>query len=179
MRTLTTILIFVSTFAIGQRTESVDTQPTWVNGDNYNGIIFPEKYELPILDGTDKGRFTPTKEEVRIFEKELKRRIKKINQERPNQGRRCGPVIHNKLGRYTRQYIGFVNERGQRILHIGFNWKRTDQVANEVFILTLDGGSYHWTIRYNLDTDEFFRFMVNGVAGHPNGSQHSVYCMAW
>ena len=179
MKTLTTILIFVCTCAIGQRAESVDTHPVSVNGDNYKGTIFPENYELPILDDTDKGRFTPTKAEVRIFEKELKPRIKTINRKSPNQGKNYGPVIHKKLRKYTRQYAGFINEKGQRILHVSFNWKRTDQVANEVFILALDAGSYHWTIRYNLDTDEFYHFMVNGIAGHQNGSQHSVYCMAW
>ena len=71
MKTLTTILIFVCTCAIGQRAESVDTHPVSVNGDNYKGTIFPENYELPILDDTDKGRFTPTKAEVRIFEKRI------------------------------------------------------------------------------------------------------------
>lgn len=177
MKTLTTILIFVCTCAIGQRAERLDTHPVSVNGENYKGTIFPENYELAIFDNTDKGRFTPTKEDVRIFEKELKRRIKKINQKRPNQGKNYGPVIHNKLRKYTRQYAGFINEKGQRILHISFNWKRTDQVENEVFSLTLDGGSYHWTIRYNLDTGEFFHFMVNGIAGHQNGT--NVLYTAW
>ena len=177
MRTLLTVLLFVSVTAFGQVKKKISEQTTFVSGGQFKGVIFSADYELPMFDDADKSRFTPTMDEIMKFEKELGRRIKEINKNRPNQGRHYGPIIDKNLGKYTRQYAGFINDKGERIIHAGLNWKRNDQEWKNDFILVYDGGSYHSTIRYNLDKNEFFHFSVNGVAGVPNSSQQNVYAM--
>jgi hypothetical protein len=174
MKTLLTILLFISGTAFGQVTKKVSEQTTFVNGGQFKGIIFSADYELPIFDRADKSRFTPSVDEVMKFEKELERRIKEINKNRPNQGRHYGPIIDKNLAKYIRQYAGFINDKGGKVIHAGLNWKRNDEEWKTDFILVFDGGSYHWTIRYNLDKDEFFHFGVNGIASVPNGSQQNV-----
>jgi hypothetical protein len=178
MKTLLTILVFVSVTTFGQVTKKISEQTTYINDGQFKGIIFSVDYELPRFNDTDKGRFTPTIDEVIKFENELRRRIKEINKNRPNQGRHYGPIIDKKLSKYSRQYAGFINDKGERIIHVGLNWKRNDETWKNNFVLVFDGGSYHWTIRYNLDKDEFFHFGVNGIASAPNGSQQNVYVMA-
>lgn len=174
MKTLLKILLFISGTTSAQVTKKISEQTTFVNGGQFKGVIFSADYELPIFDHADKSRFTPTVDEVMKFEKELERRIKEINKNRPNQGRHYGPIIDKNLDKYSRQYAGFINDKGERVIHAGLNWKRNDEEWKTDFILVFDGGSYHWTIRYNLDKDEFFHFGVNGIASVPNGRQQNV-----
>lgn len=178
MKTLLTILAFISVTAFGQVTKKISEQTTYINDGQFKGVIFSADYELPIFDDADKGRFTPTIDEVIKLEKELKGRIKGINKNRPNQGRHYGPIIDKRLSKYSRQYAGFINDKGERVIHVGLNWKRNEKEWKTSFILVFDGGSFHWTIRYNLDRDEFFHFGVNGIARVPNGSQQNVYAIA-
>ena len=72
MRTLLTILLFTSVTVLGQGTKKISEQTTLVDGRQFKGVIFSADYELPIFDQGDKGRFTPTIDEVIKFEKELK-----------------------------------------------------------------------------------------------------------
>ena len=174
MTILLTILLFTSVTTLGQVTKKISEQTTFVNAGQFKGVIFSADYELPIFDHADKSRFTPTIDEVMKFEKELMGRIKEINKNRPNQGGHYGPIIDKRLSKYSRQYAGFINDRGERIIHVGLNWRRHDEEWKTDFILVFDGGSYHWTIRYNLDKDDFFHFGVNGIAGVPNASQQCI-----
>ena len=175
MKTLLTILLFVSVTTSGQVTKKISEQTTLISSGQFRGVIFSADYNLPILDDTDKGRFTPIANDVIKLEKELEGRIKEINKNRPNQGGQYGPIIDKKLDRYSRQYAGFINDKGERIIHVGLNWKETGEAWKADFILVFDGGSHHWTIRYNLDKDEFFRFGVNGIASLPIEGQHYAF----
>ena len=178
MKILLTTLLFISVTTFGQVTKKISEQTTLIKGGQFRGVIFSADYELPIFDNADKSRFTPTVDEVMKFEKELKRRIKEINKDKPNQGRHYGPIIDKKLDKYSRQYAGFINDKGERVIHVGLNWKRNDEAWKNNFVLVFDGGSYHWTIRYNLNKEEFFHFGVNGIASVPNVSQQNVYAVA-
>ena len=83
MKTLLIILLFISVTAFGQVTKKISEQTTFIDGGQFKGVIFSTDYALPIFDQVDKSRFTPTVEEVLKFEKELERRIKEINKDRP------------------------------------------------------------------------------------------------
>ena len=72
-----TILLFTSVTVLGQGTKKISEQTTLVDGREFKGVIFSADYELPIFDQGDKGRFTPTVDEVIKFEKELKKELKK------------------------------------------------------------------------------------------------------
>jgi len=178
MKTLLTILFFISLSSFGQTSKKLSDQITYVEDAQFKGVIFSAAYELPLVDETLKGRFTPTVDEVTRLEEELKSRIKDINKSRSNQGRHYGPIIDKKLGRYIRQYVGFVNDKGEKVIYVGLHWNRRDYNWKEEFLIVFDGGSYHWTIRYNEEKNEFSHFGVNGIACVPNGSQQKVYAIA-
>lgn len=167
MKTFSTIFLFISLHAFGQENEKKSERVSFIHGRHFDGVIFSADYKLPIFEQGDKGRFTPTADEIFLFERELQKRIKGINKNKPNQGRHYGPVIDKRLKMYTRQYAGFINVKGEKVIHAGLNWKRKEKRWKTDFILVLDGGSYHWTIRYNLEKDEFLHFGVNGIASVP------------
>lgn len=113
-------------------------------------------------------RFTPTIEEIDELESKLRELFKSSgnNFSKP----------HKKLKKYVRQYIGFLNENGDRIVYLSARWngyslferikgysEPTDS-WKEDWITTFDGGNKYWQIKYNLDKGEFFDHMVNGVA---------------
>ncbi len=165
MKTRLLILVLISASVSGQTIEKVSGYSTFIKGRGFKGVIFSADYELPVFYSDDKDRFTPTVEDVLRFERELRRRIKDINKDRPNQGRHYGPVIDKRQGKYSRQYAGFINSNGEKVIHVSLNWKEKGERWKKDFVLALDGGSRHWSIRYNLDKNEFFGFAVNGIAG--------------
>jgi hypothetical protein len=133
------------------------------------GVIFYDKYEFYMFN--DLKRFTPSLFEIKELERLLSQQIKFINQNKPNQNHQ--PLIHRNLGKYKRQYIGFYNEIGERIIYINFLWKGYkdhDLDGNEIepwkteWLQIFDGGSHYWQIKYNPELKMFFDFSVNGVA---------------
>jgi hypothetical protein len=121
-------------------------------------------------------RFTPTKSEILELEKQLDEQIKVINKNKPNQGKGYGPIIHRKLKKYDRQYIGFIDQYGQKVIHVNFiwngysiweaikGWTKPDESWKTEWQMWFDGGSRFWNINYIIDKKEFIDFQVNGVA---------------
>ncbi len=122
--------------------------------------IFPESsYE--IMPGK---RFTPTKEEIFEAEKALKSKLKEANRNLENQYN--SPIIHRNLKKYKRQYFGFINDKGEKILYINSLWKKNEEETKwlQQIIMVSDGGSHYWNIEFNLETDELINLSVNGPA---------------
>lgn len=122
--------------------------------------IFPESsYE--IMQGK---RFTPTKEEIFEAEKALKSKLKEANRNLENQYN--SPIIHRNLKKYKRQYFGYINGNGEKVLYINSLWKKNEEETKwlQQIIMVSDGGSYYWNIEYNLNTDELINLSVNGSA---------------
>lgn len=122
--------------------------------------IFPESsYE--IMPGK---RFTPTKEEIFEAEKALKSKLKEANRNLENQYN--SPIIHRNLKKYKRQYSGYINGNGEKVLYINSLWKKNEEETKwlQQIIMVSDGGSYYWNIEYNLNTDELINLSVNGSA---------------
>lgn len=148
-----------------------------IESRNFKGAIFPETYNvLGDSDTAIEKRFTPTKDEILELEKELKKQIKHINKNKPNQGKHYGPIIHKRLKKYNRQYIGYINQQGQRIIIVnciwnGFSlwesirgWSKPDDSWKTEWQTWFDGGSRYWNITYIMDKNEFVNFWVNGVS---------------
>ncbi|TRZ43972.1 hypothetical protein DMZ48_08430 [Robertkochia solimangrovi] len=152
-------LIWVSSFS---------QNPVLVTSDDFQGVIFSRIYEIPYSNEIPlENRFTPSKREIMELEKSLKDQLKFINRNQPNQGRHYGPIIHKNLRKYIRQYVGIINENGQRIIHVNFVWNGysgTDDSWKSSFVIVMDGGSHFWNINYRIEEKEFFDFSVNGVA---------------
>ena len=111
-----------------------------------------------------QNRFTPTKEEIIKAENALKSKLKFINNPLMNQS--SSPIIHKNLKKYKRQYFGYINEKGEKILYINSLWKKNEKETKwlQQIIMVSDGGSHYWNIEYNLETDELENLKVNGYA---------------
>lgn len=122
--------------------------------------IFPESSD-EIMQGK---RFTPTKEEIIKAENALKSKLKEVNRNFENQYN--SPIIHRNLKKYKRQYFGFINNKGEKVLYINSLWKKNEKETKwlQQIIMVSDGGSYYWNIEYNLDNDELMNLSVNGPA---------------
>jgi hypothetical protein len=161
----TAILIYLfslSILCIGQTEENI-IKAEHYKTRTFNVAIFPAEHRELLGSGVP---FTPTREDIVKAELALKERLKEINYALTNQS--STPVIHENLKKYSRQYFGYINESGQRILLLNSFW--TSRLADyqnswlHGIIMVFDGGSYFWNIKYNLDTDELFELMVNGYA---------------
>jgi hypothetical protein len=150
-----------------------------VKGPNYKGTIFTEKYpfqNLVIFDIDSTQRFTPSIEEIEIVEGLLRRQLKAVNKRRPNQ-QSGKPVLHRNLPKYFRQYIGFINKKGDKTIHVNFHWNRyniIDRINNCIYFndsrinyesnysVVLGGGSHYWQINANIAKRELTDLLVNG-----------------
>lgn len=148
---------------------------TVIKKGRVTGVLFKENGTC-FLCLQDKKRFTPTIEEIEKAELILKKNLKCINQTRVNQVDNC-PIIHKKLKSYRRQYFGYIDNNGDKIIYITFNWDRytlRDRLRgysrdeNENWKIekemVLDGCSYHWEIKINLNKEELFELGINGIA---------------
>lgn len=134
-----------------------------INGKNFSGYIFDENHFVLItIDGQSK-RYTPSKEDVFLAESIIKNKLKCLNTSLINQVENC-PIIHKKTKKYIRQYVGFINNRNEKIVWINFIWK--DKFSNEKMskdiIQVMDGCSYYWNIKVNLDTKNLNNLNING-----------------
>lgn len=83
--------------------------------------------------------------------------------------------IKANLHKYLRQYLGYINKNGDKVVFVKCLWKRsiTDMEKQESstkmkkwtndVIFIEDGGCYYWQIKINLNSDELFDFRVNGT----------------
>ncbi|WP_460556851.1 hypothetical protein [Hymenobacter daeguensis] len=151
-----------------------------VKGPNFKGTIFTKKYPFQLLfvPGIDSIEiFTPSLEEVEIAENLLRQQLKTINKLRTNQ-QAANPVLHRNLPKYFRQYVGFTDNNGDRIIHINFHWNRyniIDRINNYIYFndsridyesdysAPMHGGSYYWHVNANLTKHVLTDLVVNGI----------------
>lgn len=77
------------------------------------------------------------------------------------------PIRKNIENFYDRQYIPYINEKGERIIEINAfcdYYKTNNEDWRNNIVIYLDGGQCFWRIKINIDTQTYFEFMVNGDA---------------
>ena len=158
------LLLNIIISLIGQSIEEGEV----IRGKNYKGVIFPDNFHtlLGFREQPYEGHFTPSIEIIGQLESKLRSEIESLNVEGINQGKGLGPVIHKNLKKYYRQYIGDTNEDGSKYILINFIWTKSKVLKNAEndWITVYDGGSFYWTIKYNLINNKFYDLQVNGVA---------------
>jgi hypothetical protein len=148
-----TALYFAFNICIGQTDSSMTVAENYKT-KHFNVAIFPASYiEFPLITN---NRFTPTHSEIDKAEKSLRSKIKTISKDYP--------VIYKKLKKYLRQYVGYIDNNGNRVLVINCFLSNDDYLNDWLknYFMILDGGSSVWEIKYNIKTDTFFEFGVNG-----------------
>lgn len=135
----------------------------FINGKGYQGYIFPESYFILMTVKNQKERFTPTKNDVQKAEELLNKQIEILNIEQINQVGNC-PIIHKKLKKYKRQYVGFLNIDGEKIIWINLIWfKDFDSILSKEIVSVQDGCSFFWNIKVNINDGSVFDLNINGL----------------
>lgn len=157
--------------------QTSDKSKIGVKSNKLRGTIFTTSYQAEklLLTGADSiNSFTPTQKEITFAERILRKQIKEANKSHLNQfGKR--QYIDRNLNKYFRQYVGFINNKGERIIHINLHWDRftlTDRMKGywdnrldylSDYSITLDGGSRYWSVNVNLTKEQLYGLSVNGV----------------
>jgi len=136
---------------------------TYIKTSRYEGVIF-SKYYIGFMFNQDR-RIDLTLIQIDSAEQILRSGIMQINANQYNQGGDC-PLIHKKLSRYKRQYFGYIDSNGDKIVYINCFWEKLP--ANNSWKthekVVLDGCSYFWSIKVNLNKKQLFELGVNGSA---------------
>ena len=146
------VVLYLLNVSLNSSAQPDSTYATHIESKKYNIAIFPaESKELFY----GNNRFTPNLTEINAAENALTNQLVKLNADRQNQY--VTPVIDKHLANYKRQYFGYIDKNGNKILFINCFWKRKkeeDEIWLKERIRVLDGGSYYWNVKYNLKTDE-------------------------
>ncbi|WP_334126872.1 hypothetical protein [Empedobacter brevis] len=138
------------------------SNPIYIEMKCFKGYIFEQEYNAAWINGITKDRFTPTKEDITKVEEVLKKNLKTINVNIPNQGGKC-PIIHKKIKKYNRQYVGYIDTEGNKIIWVNFIWeKNCPENWNKELVDIFDGCSHYWNIKVNLSKEMLFDLSVNG-----------------
>jgi hypothetical protein len=76
--------------------------------------------------------------------------------------RQSVPRVHQKLGIYTRQYVGYVDTRGETIVWVNAFCDDTPPHSGIRFVH--DGGDCYWQVRVNLTRRKIYDLSINGEA---------------
>lgn len=158
---ITFLFVAFVNFQIMGQIEDAEIKAERYKTQKFDVAIFPADYK----DFIGGERFFPSKAEVDRAEAALISDLKSLNEKKVNQS--SSPIIHKNLNKYRRQYFGFIDQNGDRILLINCFWHREgaddEDWLKERFVV-LDGGSYYWSVRFNLTTGKLFDLKVNGYA---------------
>jgi len=151
-----------------------NSNATIIKRGKIESVIFSKEADCFLCNFPGSG-FTPTVEEINEAEKILKKDIKSASKPMYNQGDGY-PIIHNNLNKYRRQYYGYINKDGEKILYVNFLWAKytfierlkgyhKDEGENwkSEREIVLDGGCNYWQIEINLTQKKLSNLHVNGV----------------
>ena len=137
-----------------------------VEGKNYTGVLLPVEAKLPPYEATH--RWMPTADDVRMLEQDLVVFMREQSRSSPANCTDFGPSIRRNLGKYRRQYAGYLSPEGEQIIYVNCFWPSPNRTFGQRWqsqlVQVLDGGSSFWQICYNPKTRTFLAFSVNGVA---------------
>lgn len=140
---------------------------TWdyeeINGSNYHGYNFSESWDVDFIIENQDGRYTPTEEDVAEAERLIQKRLAYVNRYHINQEGMC-PVIDEHIRKYERQYVGFTDITGCRIVWVNFVWDDNigDRLTQDI-VLTEGGCGHYWHIKVNLTTGKVYGLEVNSA----------------
>ncbi len=140
----------------------------YVKTDEYEGVIFCANCPENLKD--DKAyRWSPTEEDIALAEKLIKKYIvRSVEKKHRMLNQISTPIVHQNFDKYYRQYLGYIDKRGRKILYVNCFWKDKENQFpgwKRKYVKVLDGGSYYWQINVNLKKKKCFDYSVNGYGG--------------
>lgn len=157
--------ILLLTFSALKAQDYVVPEETWyhteVLGSNYHGFVFNKEWDVDIMVENQDGRFTPEDIDIAKAEKLMQKKLAFLNRNHENQEGMC-PIIDEHIRKYTRQYVGFTDINGAKIIWINAVWDDKMQKQLSQDIVRASGGCGHyWSIKVNLDTEKVYGLEVN------------------
>jgi hypothetical protein len=131
-------------------------------GKRYKGYVFDTSYIILKSIIEQRSKASLSCDEIRIAERILKDELPNLNSTKINQSKGC-PNISKKLSKYCRQYFGFINNKGEKIIWMNMFWNRDlNDKAKYGLINVNDGCSYFWNIEVNITTKTLSNLQING-----------------
>jgi len=134
-----------------------------IKEEGFEGYIFKsDSLNNFFIEGKVKG-FIPCKNEILFTEQLINQQIVQLT--KFHKYGEC-PVIHKNLNNYYRQYVGYINEKGEKIIWIKLSLKKSrliEKVSKEIIFVD-DGCSNYWNVKVNLTKHILFEILVNGSA---------------
>ncbi|MCR5424821.1 MAG: hypothetical protein K6E93_08725 [Bacteroidales bacterium] len=164
-RIATLLAVLMATCALTQAQEQQSPDGTWkfmeITGSNYHGYAFPNDWEVDVTVESQDGRYTPDDIDIAKAEKLIQKNLAYLNRNHENQEGRC-PIIDEHIRKYERQYVGFTDVHGYRIIWVNFIWDESlkGKLGRDI-VLTEGGCGHYWHIKCNIDTEKVYGLEVN------------------
>lgn len=133
-------------------------------GKTDRGIIFSENRLTFPAPYNFSSRYTPSPKDVEVADKVLKDNIKAIISQAKLNGLNFHLKNKSSLNKFSRQYIGGINELGEHqvfiVLYLKSNLSSGDDITK--LITVCDGGDSYITALINLDTLKIDDFSIGG-----------------
>ena len=130
----------------------------------FKGIIVDR--DVDIYENKKSNWFKPSLLEVQASERVLVDQLSQLNTGKANQQGPC-PDIEKNLKKYVRQYVGYYDQEGNKIILINMLWGKEVTYAErlrEEYWVILDGCSYYWRVKVDLGKEKLFDLDINGSA---------------
>ena len=122
--------------------------------------IIPATEKMEWAFGRNYKTFTPTAEDIQSAEEILSACYNKEVTGTVN------PFLGRKLEDYYRQYVGGVKENGEKIIYINCFCYIMDLYVDQwktELIMVDDGGNCYFNVKANLNKNNYYELMVNGL----------------
>lgn len=129
----------------------------------YHGGIINKDVSFHFTFDEQKQRYTTTEEDIAAVEKILRENLDYIKTNQPD----YSYSISDNLDNYLRQYAGFINKDGEKVVWVNFlcdDGYINISSLHESILTVLDGGSCFWSVKVNIAKRKLYDMRVNGVA---------------
>ncbi|WP_295666825.1 hypothetical protein [uncultured Mucilaginibacter sp.] len=142
-------------------------------GDDFQGVVFNNKFKS--TDTSKQQVFTPGKTDIELVENCLRRGLDTlVSTPTYNFSGKsmvdsiAGKTVFPNLTYYVRQYFGYVNEKGEKIILVNSFYQYSHIYADRKYWLkqmvnVYDGGKAFWHVKVNLHTEQLFDLYINGI----------------
>ncbi|RFM27670.1 hypothetical protein DXN05_13245 [Deminuibacter soli] len=137
-------------------------EAVFCKGKGYRGYVFDTSYLVLKSIKEQHSRAVLSCDEIKVAEGILKNNLASLNANKVNQTDGC-PNISKKLCKYRRQYFGFINSKGEKVVWINMFWnKEFNDSSKHQLVSVSDGCSYYWNIEVNITTNTLSNLQING-----------------
>lgn len=92
----------------------------------------------------------------------ISQELKKLDDSLGIQARDIGTIYHN-LDTYLRQYVGFIDPQGNKVVWVNFvkAQKRFEEELEKFVIDVSDGGTNYWNVKVSLSESNLLGLRIN------------------